>query len=93
MTPGDARKAYENGSAARQVLNDAEDDLKTWEANRGLEPAGGEAAYLGNSSEIPPDGEIPAESGAAGTLTNEATQAGNEEFTSASSSPSRNAQQ
>ena len=33
MTPGDARRAYENGAAARQVLNDAEDDLRTWEKN------------------------------------------------------------
>ncbi|OTA93671.1 hypothetical protein M434DRAFT_55415, partial [Hypoxylon sp. CO27-5] len=30
VTPGDARRPYENGPAARQVLNDAEDDLKTW---------------------------------------------------------------
>ncbi|KAI1476923.1 putative sphingolipid long chain base-responsive protein [Daldinia eschscholtzii] len=33
VTPGDARQAYENGPAARQVLNDAEDDLKSWEKN------------------------------------------------------------
>lgn len=33
VTPGDARRPYENGSAARQVLNDAEDDLKSWEKN------------------------------------------------------------
>ncbi|KAI0135075.1 putative sphingolipid long chain base-responsive protein [Daldinia grandis] len=33
VTPGDARHTYENGSAARQVLNDAEDDLKSWERN------------------------------------------------------------
>ncbi|KAI2473673.1 putative sphingolipid long chain base-responsive protein [Annulohypoxylon bovei var. microspora] len=33
VTPGDARRAYENGAAARQVLNDAEDDLKAWEKN------------------------------------------------------------
>jgi len=33
MTPGDPRRLYENGSAARQVLNDAEDDLKSWEKN------------------------------------------------------------
>ncbi|KAI1075721.1 ubiquinone biosynthesis hydrox [Whalleya microplaca] len=33
VTPGDRRRAYENGGAARQVLNDAEDDLKSWERN------------------------------------------------------------
>ncbi|KAI1436778.1 Eisosome component PIL1/LSP1 [Xylaria sp. CBS 124048] len=33
MTPGDARRMYGNGCAARQVLNDAEDDLKAWEMN------------------------------------------------------------
>ncbi|KAI1659740.1 putative sphingolipid long chain base-responsive protein [Daldinia decipiens] len=33
VTPGDARHAYQNGGAARQVLNDAEDDLKSWERN------------------------------------------------------------
>ncbi|KAI1383510.1 putative sphingolipid long chain base-responsive protein [Hypoxylon trugodes] len=33
VTPGDSRRAYENGPAARQVLNDAEDDLKSWEKN------------------------------------------------------------
>ncbi|KAI0194586.1 Eisosome component PIL1/LSP1 [Astrocystis sublimbata] len=34
VTPGDGRRMYENGGAARQVLNDAEDDLKSWDANR-----------------------------------------------------------
>ncbi|KAI1775584.1 putative sphingolipid long chain base-responsive protein [Hypoxylon cercidicola] len=30
VTPGDTRRSYENGNAARQVLNDAEDDLKSY---------------------------------------------------------------
>ncbi|XXG94932.1 dolichyl-diphosphooligosaccharide--protein glycosyltransferase subunit 1 [Hypoxylon texense] len=30
VTPGDTRRAYEHGNAARQVLNDAEDDLKSY---------------------------------------------------------------
>lgn len=30
VTPGDVRRTYENGNAARQVLNDAEDDLKSY---------------------------------------------------------------
>lgn len=33
VTPGDARRRYENGLAARQVLIDVEDDLKAWENN------------------------------------------------------------
>jgi hypothetical protein len=31
MTPGDARREYKYGAEARQVLNDAEDDLRNWE--------------------------------------------------------------
>ncbi|CAJ2501217.1 Uu.00g040700.m01.CDS01 [Anthostomella pinea] len=34
VTPGDSRRAYEHGGTARQVLNDAEDDLKAWDKNR-----------------------------------------------------------
>lgn len=30
VVPGDTRAAYEHGPQARQVLNDAEDDLKDW---------------------------------------------------------------
>ncbi|KAI2636125.1 Eisosome component PIL1-domain-containing protein [Xylaria nigripes] len=47
ITPGDARRIYRDGAAARQVLNDAEDDLKTWEANHedGLGGLYGEADH------------------------------------------------
>ncbi|KAI0173423.1 putative sphingolipid long chain base-responsive protein [Hypoxylon sp. FL1284] len=40
VTPGDAMRAYENGNAARQVLNDAEDDLKSYAENNanGVDP-------------------------------------------------------
>ncbi|KAL7798546.1 sphingolipid long chain base-responsive protein PIL1 [Trichoderma ceciliae] len=31
VSPGDARVPYENGAQARQVLNDAEDNLKEWQ--------------------------------------------------------------
>ncbi|KAF3016199.1 hypothetical protein E8E14_011093 [Neopestalotiopsis sp. 37M] len=31
MTPGDAQREYKSGSEARQILNDAEDDLRNWE--------------------------------------------------------------
>lgn len=30
VVPGDTRQAYEHESAARQVLEDAENDLRTW---------------------------------------------------------------
>ena len=30
MVPGDRRPVYEQGSQARQILNDAEDDLRDW---------------------------------------------------------------
>ena len=30
LVPGDGRAPYEHGSQARQVLNDAEDDLRDW---------------------------------------------------------------
>lgn len=30
MVPGETRPGYENGPQARQVLNDAEDDLRDW---------------------------------------------------------------
>ncbi|KAL1859447.1 hypothetical protein VTK73DRAFT_7593 [Phialemonium thermophilum] len=33
--PGDARPAYEGGSQARQILNDAEDDLREWRPETG----------------------------------------------------------
>ncbi|ORY57490.1 Eisosome component PIL1-domain-containing protein [Pseudomassariella vexata] len=35
IAPGDTRRAYEHGSAARQILNDAEDDLRDLETNQG----------------------------------------------------------
>lgn len=31
VVPGDTRTAYEHGSQARQILNDAEDDLRDWQ--------------------------------------------------------------
>lgn len=31
MVPGDVRPAYEGGAQARQILNDAEDDLRDWQ--------------------------------------------------------------
>jgi len=30
VVPGDVRPAYEGGAQARQILNDAEDDLRDW---------------------------------------------------------------
>jgi hypothetical protein len=31
VVPGDTRNSYEHGNQARQILNDAEDDLKDWQ--------------------------------------------------------------
>lgn len=92
ITPGDARRVYEQGGAARQVLNDAEDDLKTWETNRGQDLVGNEATEFGTSGGVPRGGgEVSAESHAAGTSTDQTADAGNEGFATASSSPARSA--
>jgi hypothetical protein len=37
MTPGDGQRAYKRGGEARQILNDAEDDLRKWEPDFGGE--------------------------------------------------------
>lgn len=31
MVPGDTRRVYEHAAQARQILNDAEDDLRDWQ--------------------------------------------------------------
>lgn len=31
VVPGDTRASYEHGAQARQILNDAEDDLRDWQ--------------------------------------------------------------
>jgi len=36
VVPGDTLPRYENASQARQILNDAEDDLKDWQLPEGL---------------------------------------------------------
>ncbi|KAI4598428.1 hypothetical protein KJ359_002838 [Pestalotiopsis sp. 9143b] len=38
MTPGDAQREYNSGSEARQILNDAEDDLRNWEPSHDEAP-------------------------------------------------------
>ncbi|KAI0486488.1 Eisosome component PIL1-domain-containing protein [Xylaria cf. heliscus] len=88
ITPGDARRVYENSGAARQVLNDAEDDLKGWEANRRHGSIGNEATDLGIDSGIPQGGEGSTKSSATGTSTDKAAETGNQEYATASSSPS-----
>lgn len=88
ITPGDASRVYENGAATRQVLNDAEDDLKSWEKNRtegSTEGSIGDGVTdLGTASRIPQrTGEDSTMSGAIGTS---ADKTENEEYASASSS-------
>lgn len=51
MVPGDTRPAYDSEEAARQVLEDAENDLRSWEPS--VEPIGSfaeDAARTGNDS-------------------------------------------
>ena len=38
ITPGDVRQGYDGAGAARQVLNDAEDDLRKWEPEPDTDP-------------------------------------------------------
>lgn len=93
ITPGDARRVYEHGGAARQVLNDAEDDLKSWETNRGQDLVENEATGFGAGSGVPRGGgEVSANTRTTGTSTDETANAGNEEFATASSSPARPAE-
>jgi hypothetical protein len=39
VVPGDIRPAYEHTNQARQILNDAEDDLKDWQAELEVVPS------------------------------------------------------
>ncbi|KAI1299130.1 Eisosome component PIL1-domain-containing protein [Xylaria venustula] len=90
VTPGDPRKAYEHGGAARQVLNDAEDDLKSWEKNRDSEFIGGhEATDFGTGSGTARDDDSARHSDARGLTDETVQEAGNEVFASASASPAR----
>ncbi|KAF2477980.1 uncharacterized protein BDR25DRAFT_207576 [Lindgomyces ingoldianus] len=45
IVPGDAHPIFEGSEATRQVLNDAEDDLRNWQPN--LEPVHSSAGSLG----------------------------------------------
>ena len=51
VVPGDARPPFEHGAQARQVLNDAEEDLREWQPN--LEPVTSSAGDMG-SNLMPP---------------------------------------
>jgi hypothetical protein len=45
IVPGDAHPAFGGGEMAREVLNDAEDELRNWQAN--IEPIHSYAGALG----------------------------------------------
>lgn len=47
VVPGDTRPAFDHSSEARQVLNDAEEDLREWQPK--LEPINSAAAGLGSN--------------------------------------------
>ncbi len=55
--PGDVRPVFEHSNQARQILNDAEDDLREWQPE--LEEVGSSSQGLGNNL-------MPAESTAGG---------------------------
>ena len=57
VVPGNVRPVYEHANQARQILNDAEDDLREWQPE--LEEIGSSAQGLGNNL-------MPAESMAGG---------------------------
>lgn len=58
VVPGDTRPAFEHGHQARQVLNDAEEDLRDWAPN--LEPVHSTATEMGSNL-------MPAQAGTAAT--------------------------
>ena len=47
IVPGDARPAFDHADHARQILNDAEEDLRGWTSN--LEPISSAAGDMGPS--------------------------------------------
>ncbi|KAL8743315.1 MAG: hypothetical protein Q9190_004328 [Brigantiaea leucoxantha] len=47
VVPGDARPAFEHGAQARQILNDAEEDLREWQPS--LEPVPSAATGMGTN--------------------------------------------
>lgn len=55
VVPGDPKPVYHHASQARQVLNDAEDDLRDWQAepdNYTAEAAGGAAGEEESKAEV-----------------------------------------
>lgn len=58
VVPGDTRPAFEHAHQARQVLNDAEEDLRDWQSN--LEPIHSAATEMGSNL-------MPAQAGTAAT--------------------------
>ena len=58
VAPGDARPAFEHSHQARQVLNDAEEDLREWTPN--FEPVSSAATEMGVNL-------MPAQAGTAAT--------------------------
>jgi len=75
VVPGDVRPPFEHASQARQVLNDAEEDLRSWEPN--LDPIHSNAGDLG--SNLMPGGSVtgPSTAGAESEI-GESEAAGNE---------------
>lgn len=92
ITPGDGRRVYENGNAARQVLNDAEDDLKSWEGNsqyrKSIDDGATDSATISGIPQTQTIGEDSTTSGAMVTSTDMNTEADKDDFASAPTTPS-----
>jgi len=63
IVPGDVRLPFEHAAQARQVLNDAEEDLREWVPN--LEPVHSQSEGMG-SNLMPPESVVSGQSGGAG---------------------------
>ncbi len=81
MVPGDVRPAYTHSSQARQILNDAEDDLRDWRIDGLLLPgedakpvddrrsqvaAQGQGQGKGKQKEVVDQGSVAATDGGSG---------------------------
>lgn len=64
VVPGDVRPPYEGAAQTRQILNDAEDDLRDWQLPEGLLGEGAESVGGAMAGDVTPtpgrgDGKSP----------------------------------
>jgi hypothetical protein len=58
VVPGDVRPAYTHSSQARQILNDAEDDLRDWRIDGLLLPGEDAKPADDRHSQVAPQGQV-----------------------------------